>query len=855
MLSGTILGLKIRSLISSTIILVPKNFGKSTYATTPITNPTGYQSVAIIDELRCNMKKATDVLHQTALMLQSYFRIALRHLGKNKGFAFINIIGLASGMAIALLIGLWISDEIGFDHYSPNHSRIAVGMITQHAPGQRTYTGDIIATVMGGAFRTQYRDLFSRTALTHNGGDGILIANGTRIVTGDALWVQKELPDIFGFHILKGSTSGLKDPSTALISRSLAKSLFGDADPIGQSIKTYNQLDFRIGGVYDDLPRNTTFYHTALLLPWYNKANDYRVLNTDWDDHDSRLYVELAPHITAEAATLRIQDAPTAHIKEDQETALVYPLDKVHLYDHFTEGVPDGGGIRFVWLFGIIGVFVLLLACINFMNLSTARSEHRAKEVGIRKTIGSRSRQLVAQFLSESVLVAVLAFVISIALVALALPFFNSLSDKDMRIPWASPLFWMAALAFVFLTGLLAGSYPAFYLSRFRPVKVLKGSFRAGRYASLPRRILVVLQFTVSLSLIIGTIIVFRQVIFIKDRPVGYSRDGLLTISMNTPDIYQHYEALRTELIQSRLAENVAASDLTPTGFWNGNALDWRGKHREQDAIMFRNVDVTPDFGATIGWHIVKGRDFSRAFPTDSNAMILNVTAAKTIGIPNPIGETMRFDNHNYTVIGVAADMLTNNPYDTIQPAIFLGGRWVGNIIVRIEPGLSTQKALAAMEPIFKKYNPASPFTYRFIDEEYAAKFDAEQRIGHLAAVFTALAIFISCLGLFGLAAFVAEQRTKEIGIRKILGAGVINLWGLLSADFLRLTALSICIAMPLTWWAMHQWLENYAYHAALSWWIFASAGAGILVITLATVSFQSLRAAFMNPVRSLRSE
>ncbi len=564
----------------------------------------------------------------------------------------------------------------------------------------------------------------------------------------------------------------MNDPSTALISRSLAKALFGEANPIGRSIKIYNQLDFRIGGVYDDLPRNTSFYQTGLLLPWYNKANDYRSRNTDWDDHDSRLFVELAPNVTAEQATRRVRLAPTVHIKEDEETALVYPLDKAHLYGHFTEGIPDGGGIRFVWLFGIIGVFVLLLACINFMNLSTARSEKRAKEVGIRKTIGSRSRQLVAQFLSESLLVAILAFVLSIALVGLALPFFNQLSGKDMRIPWASPLFWMGALAFVFLTGLLAGSYPACYLSRFRPVKVLKGSFKAGRYASLPRRILVVLQFTVSLSLIIGTIIVFRQVLFIKDRPVGYTREGLLTVDMNTPDLGNHYEALRTELIQRGLAENVAASDLKPTGFWNGNPLDWRGKLREEDAIMFRNVDVTQDFGATIGWKIVKGRDFSRAYPTDSNAMILNVSAAKIIGISNPIGETMRFDKHNYTVIGVAADMLTNNPYDTIQPAIFLGGRWVGTIIVRIKPGLSTQTALTGMEAVFKKYNPASPFIYSFIDEEYANKFEAEQRIGRLAAVFTALAIFISCLGLFGLAAFVAEHGTKEIGIRKILGAG-----------------------------------------------------------------------------------
>lgn len=788
-------------------------------------------------------------------MLRSYFRSAFRHFTRNKGYSAINIVGLASGMAIALLIGLWIADELSFDDYSPNHSHIAVAMVTQRAPGQRTYTGDIIATVMGNTFRNQYHDLFSRTALTHNGGGGILIADGNKTVTGNALWVQQTLPDLFGFHILKGSSTALGDPSTALIARSLAKSLFGDADPIGRSIKTYDQLDFQIGGVYDDLPRNTTFYNIQLLLPWYNKANDYRVHNTNWDDHDSRLYVLLAPGVTAEQATQRVKSAPTPHVKDDLETALIYPLDRDHLYNNFTEGAPDGGRIRFVWLFGIIGAFVLLLACINFMNLSTARSEKRAKEVGIRKTIGSLHRQLITQFLSESVLVTFIAFGAAIVLVETGLPYFNDLAAKDMHIPWASPFFWLATLTFALFTGILAGSYPALYLSRFRPAKVLKGSFSTGRNASLPRRLLVVLQFTVSLALIIGTLIVFRQVGYIRDRPVGYSREGLVTVDMNTPDLYKHYEALRTELIQKGLAANMAASDLKPTGFWDGNPLEWRGMNPDQHSIMFRNVDVTPDYGATIAWKIVEGRDFSRAYPTDSSAMIMNETAAKIIGIPHPVGETMRFANRNYTVIGIAADMLTNNPYDTIQPAIFLGGSWVGTMILRIKPGLSTKTALSGMERVFKKYNPASPFIYNFVDKEYAAKFESEQRVGHLATVFTVLAIFISCLGLFGLAAFVAEQRTREIGIRKVLGASTLNVWGLLSKDFLRLTVISIVIATPLAYVGMHAWLQNYAYQAPLSWWIFASAGAGLLVITLVTVSFQSLRAALMNPVRSLRSE
>jgi putative ABC transport system permease protein len=788
-------------------------------------------------------------------MLKNYFLLAWRHLVKNKGYSFINIAGLATGMAIALLIGLWIRDELNFDHYTPNHSRIAVGMITQAAPGQKTYTGDVITNIMGTTFRSQYSDLFTRTAQYADGGTGILINSGDKTVTGSAIWAQTELPTMFGFRLLGGTLPSGKDPSTALISQSLATSLFGKADPIGKAIKVYNNVQFRVGAVYADLPRNTSFYNTQLVMPWYNQENHYHNSSTDWDDHSEYLYVELAPGVTAARATQRIQLLPTPHIKECHETALVYPLDREHLYYTDTDDQSSGGRIRYVWLFGIIGAFVLLLACINFMNLSTARSEKRAKEVGIRKTIGSLRQQLITQFLSESILVTFIALLFALLLVEFTLPYFNDLSAKDMHLPITNPVFWLITLGFAAFTGLLAGSYPAFYLSSFRPVQVLKGTFRAGRAASLPREILVVLQFTVSLTLVIGTIIVFRQVIVIKDRPVGYTREGLVIVSMNTPELQKHYEALRTELIQQGLAENVAASDMTPTGFGNGNGIEWPGKRPEQAPIMFRNVNITPDYGHTIRWTIVKGRDLSRDFPTDSNALVINEAAAKAIGVKDPIGLPMRFYGMPYTCVGIAKDMLANSPYDTIEPALFMGGRYVANIIIRIKPGLSTHTALAAMEPIFKRYNPASPFLYHFVSDDYATKFADEVRTGQLAAVFTALAIFISCLGLFGLASFVAEQRTKEIGVRKVLGAGLLTLWGLLSKDFLRLTLISMLISIPLAWWGMTNWLSNYHYQAPLSWWIFASACAGLLLITLITVSFQSLKAALMNPVKSLRSE
>ncbi len=789
-------------------------------------------------------------------MLRSYFRIALRQLLKNKGYTFINIAGLATGMAIALLIGLWIQDECSFNHYSPNHNRIAAGMIVQAAPGQPTYMGDVVTNIMGTTFRSQYKDLFTRTAQYADGGTGALINSGDKTVTANAIWAQSTLPSMFGFQLLRGSLPDERDPSTALISQSLATSLFGNSDPLGKTIKVANNVALRVGAVYSDLPRNTTFYNTQLVLPWYNQDNYYHNSSTNWDDHRLYLYVELAPGVTAAQATARINLLPTPHIKECRETALVYPLDREHLYYDSSEGNPEHSGrIRFVWLFGIIGAFVLLLACINFMNLSTARSEKRAKEVGIRKTIGSVRQQLIAQFLSESILVALIALFFALLLVEFSLPFFNELSAKDLRLPLSSPFFWLIALSFATITGILAGSYPAFYLSNFRPVQVLKGSFKVGRYASLPRQILVVLQFTVSLTLVIGTIVVFRQVLVIKDRPVGYTREGLINVSINTPELQKHYETLRTELIQNGLAANVAASDMTTTSFGNGNSIDWPGKRQDQQSQMFRNVNITPDYGRTIRWTVVKGRDLSRDFPTDSGALVINEAAAKFIGVKDPIGMPMNFYGMHYVCVGIVKNMLANNPYDSIEPALFMGGRYVSNIIIRIKPGLSTHTAIAGMEPIFKRYNPASPFLYRFVSDDYATKFAEEERTGQLAAVFTALAIFISCLGLFGLAAFVAEQRTKEIGVRKVLGASLATLWGLLSKDFLKLAVISMSISIPLAWYGMHKWLSGYNYHADLSWWIFAVACAGLLLITLVTVSFQSLKAALMNPIKSLRSE
>jgi ABC-type antimicrobial peptide transport system permease subunit len=804
-------------------------------------------------------------------MFRNYLTIAIRNLQKQRVHSFINIAGLATGMAMALLIGLWIADEFSFDHYHTNHRRIVQVMVRQEftgdmrrraiAGGYTAMAGYTISSALGPALRTGYDDIFQKTGMV-TGSESALLNVGDKAISVEGEWAQYTIPEIFTFHMVAGAAIALKDPSTVLISQSTANALFGHTDPIGKTIRRDNKSAFFVGGVYEDLPENSTFYQTGILLPWENSEVAWLNKNTDWSDHSAHLYALLAGNTTPEQATTRIKDLPLhgsfVQWKRDpevKETLMTYPLDRIHLHGDFNFGVPSGGRIQFVWFFGIIGTFVLLLACINFMNLSTARSEQRAKEVGIRKTMGSLRHQLIAQFLGESILLALLAFLLAVGLASLSLPFFNNIAAKKMHFPAESPAFWAIALGFTLLTGILAGSYPAFYLSAFKPVKVLKGILRAGGGATRGRQVLVTFQFTVSLALIIGTIVVFRQIQVAKDRPVGYTREGLITVPINTDTLQHQTNALRNELLATGMVANVAESSLPTTSFTYGNFMEWEGQTTEQKYVNFHNVNITPEFGPTVGWTVLQGRDLSRDFSTDSSAMVINESASKAAGFKNPIGQRVTFDGRPYTIVGVVNDMLANSPYDPIEPAIFLGYGGMGNFTIRIRPGKSMHAALAAIEPIFKKFNPASPFIYHFNDDEYAQKFAAESRIGNLAAVFAGLAIFISCLGLFGLASFVAEQRTKEIGIRKVLGAGVLSLWGLLSKEFLWLVCLSIFISMPLAFLGMHHWLQQYAYRTDLSWWIFASAGGGILLITLLTVSYQSLKAAFMNPVRSLRTE
>jgi ABC-type antimicrobial peptide transport system, permease component len=784
-------------------------------------------------------------------MFKNYLKVAWRNLLKNKLHAVINISGLAIGMAVALLAAFWIWDELTYDRYFDNHKKLAQVMVYQSSKG-RNVTTTSVSVPMGEALRTRYRQDFKYVSLT-SWNESYLVGIGDKKIFRNGMWVQGDFPEMFTLKMVAGTRKALNDPSSVLISASMAQALFGSKNALNQTVQVNNTISLKIAGVYEDLPHNTSFYDVHMLLPWTNQHNSQQY-QTKWDNHCAQLFVQLANGANLEKTSAKIQKLPTPEITAWYEDILLHPLDKKHLYSEFTNRVASGGPIEFVWLFGTIGVFVLLLACINFMNLSTARSEKRVREVGIRKTMGGVRQQLIAQFLSESVLLAFMSFMLSILLVQILLPFFNQLAGKEISTLWNLPVFWVLALLFALFTGLMAGSYPAFYLSGFNPIRVLKGVFRAGRMASLPRRVLVVLQFTVSVTLVIGTIVVFRQIQFAKDRPVGYNRAGLITMHMHTPEMQTKYEAIRTELLQTGMVENVARSSQSATYFSNNNNLSWREKD-PANVVFFRDVVVSPDFGATIGWKIKDGRDFSRDFPGDSASVILNEEGVKVTGFKNPIGEIITYHGERYTVIGVVNDMLTQSPYEPIEPAAFFMKGWTGTMTIRLKQGKPVHQALARVEAVMKQFDPGSPFDYKFVDEEYARKFTDEVRVGKLAGFFAILAILISCMGLFGLASFVAEQRTKEIGVRKVLGASVLQVCHLLTKEFMLLVGISLLIAMPLAWYGMYGWLQDYQYRTTLSWWIFAAAALGAIVITLLTVGFQGVKAGLMNPVKSLRTE
>lgn len=764
-------------------------------------------------------------------------------------------------MAVALLIGLWTYDELTFDTYHPNYDHIA--QVMQH----QTFNGKIGSqTANPAAMAEEIRNVYGsdfKYVLQSSWNFDHTLAYGEKMFSKPGSFFEPQVTDMLSLKMIKGSRDGLKkDMNSILLSASVAQAYFGEDDPLDKTLRIDNKSDVKVTGVYEDLPENTSLKDLKFILPWdlYLSLNPWiKQMENPWGSNFTQTYVQIADNADMEKVSARIKNVKLNKLPMDDRLAnpvvFLHPMKKWHLYSDFKDGVNVGGRVNNVWLFGITGVFVLLLACINFMNLSTARSEKRSKEVGIRKSIGSVRSQLIAQFFSESIMVSFFAFLLALILVLIALPSFNGVAEKKISILWSEPMFWLICVGFSIITGLFAGVYPALFLSSFQPVKVLKGTFKAGRLASLPRQVLVVIQFTVSITLIIGTMVVYKQIKHGQSRPIGYNRDGLITTSVNE-ERHKHFDVIRTELKNEGVIVEITESGSPTTQVWNTNGgFDWEGKDPDQ-AVDFPNNAVTYEYGKVIGWKIKEGRDFSREFISDSLAFILNESAVTFIGLKDPVGKVIRWEGKPYTIIGVVKDLLVQSPYQPVRPALWHLSRESENVfIIKLNPERSPQDALSEIEAVFKKYNPTAPFQSSFVDEEFARKFGNEKRVGTLAAFFTVLAILISCLGLFGLASFVAEQRTKEIGIRKVLGASVINLWRMLSKDFVVLVILSCLISIPLAWYELNNWLQDYEYRTDMPWWIFAFSGFGALIITLLTVSFQAIKAALMNPVKSLRSE
>jgi putative ABC transport system permease protein len=794
-------------------------------------------------------------------MFQNYLKTALRNLRRHKAHAAINIAGLTIGMAVALSIGIWIADELNFNKSIPRYDRIAQVFQASIQSGQKAVAwGEPVP--LAEELRTHYASNF-RYVVMGNWPGNHLMTMGTKVTTLFGRYMEGDAPYLLSLNMLRGSREGIREGYTIILSRSSATALFGDKDPMGGVVQIDNKQNLKVAGVYEDLPVNSSWGSLGWIASWpaYLAADpDIAKMTDPWGNNSWMVYTEIAPNTTMADVSAHIRLVKykncDAGSRQYHPELFLQPMSRWYLYSEFKNGINTGGRIQYVWLFGIIGVFVLLLACINFMNLSTARSERRAKEVGIRKAIGSSRGQLIWQFYMESVLMAGIALVLALLLGSIWLPAFNSVAGKEMRVPWGSGMFWVMGLGFCVVTGLIAGSYPALYLSSFQPVKVLKGTFKAGRLAALPRQVLVVLQFTVSVSLIIGTVVVFRQVQYAMDRPVGYDQNRLVSIYMFTKEIHQHFDAVRAELINKGAIEDMAEAGGPATAIWGTNGgFDWEGKDPNL-AVEFANTGVSTGYGHAVGWKFVAGRDFSKDFATDTVGFVINEAAAKYMGMRDPVGKIMKWDGQPFHIIGVIKDMLMESPYAPVMPSLFCLARDHDAFeMLRLNRNRSASSSLATIKSVFARYCPSQPFDYEFVDEAYAQKFGDEQRAGRLAAIFAVLAIFISCLGLFGMAAYMAEQRTKEIGVRKVLGAGILGLWGMLSKDFVVLVGVALLIAIPLSWYGMHQWLLGYEYRSGMAWWIFAATAAGAILITLLTVSVQAVRAAMVNPIRSLRTE
>ncbi|AYL94842.1 ABC transporter permease [Mucilaginibacter celer] len=786
-------------------------------------------------------------------MIGNYIKTTVRGLMKNRAYSFLNIVGLAIGVACASMIFLWVQDELTFNHNFVKRDNLYTVFENQTYDG-KTSTFRATPGPMAEALRAEIPGI--KNAARTAGSDKAVFALGDKVINEDGSYADPQIFSMLKLPFVQGDeNNAFRELHSVVISTTMAKKFFGDANPIGKTLKMNNEREFTVTGVFADLPKNSTF-QTQWLAPLKN-IDHMQPWMQNWGANWARTYVELEPSADINAVNKKLEHYIGSKKEGNNTVSFLFAMNDWNLRDKFTDGKMDGGRIEYVRLFSAIAFIILIIACINFMNLSTARSEKRAKEVGVRKVMGAGKGKLVAQFIGEAVIMAFIAVIVAVLLVYAALPTFNNMVQKELDIDLLQPLHLFYLLSIGLVTGLLAGSYPAFYLSSFNPISVLKNiKLPSATGAGFIRQSLVVIQFSVSIILIIGTVIIYQQIQHVKSRKMGYDKDNLVYVDTKGK-ITDHFAAVNAELKQTGVVADASLSEYDVLQIWsNTDNYTWDGKDPSKNPLITIE-NVSPQFVSTMNMKLLAGRDFYANAKPDSNNVIINEAFAKQMGKAGHVGGIIRDGGGaRFQVAGIIKDFLYNDMYVSGAPLMLFSHPQNNNVLtIRFKQGVNLTDALAKAEAVYKRANPGYPFDYKFVDADFDQLFKTENLTGKLAGVFASLAIMISCLGLFGLAAYTAERRIKEIGIRKVLGASVAGLTGLLSRDFLKLAAISCLIAFPVAWYAANNWLQNYQYRVTVHWWVFAAAGIAAIVIALATVSFQAVKAALSNPVKSLRSE
>ena len=788
-------------------------------------------------------------------MFRNYFKIAIRNLTRNAVYSFINIGGLAIGLASSILILLWVADELSFDSFHENANDLSQVWVNAKFDGSvSTYNSVPYPTY------TEIRSADSRiknTCVTNWGGTSLLALGETRFKK-KSYYVSEEYLEMFRFPLVQGDAATvLDDPASIVLTEATAQALFGDENAMGQIIRVDNNTDLKVTGILKNIPSNSSFEFDCLISHKQLESQDwFKDEGASWDNYSFQVFAELQPGTLKEEVDGNLKDflASKGQIDIVREMFL-HALPDWRLYSNFENGKISGGRMDYVQGFSLIAIFVLVIACINFMNLATARSERRAREVGVRKSVGSRRHELIIQFLGESVLITLLAFVIALFLVELSLPLYNNLTEKKLFLDYSNPMFWALSLLVVVVIGVISGSYPALYLSAFSAVRVLKGRVIEGRSAASPRKVLVIVQFLVSMLLIISTFVITEQISYVKQRDLGYSQENLITIPF-TDDIGKNFKVIKQELVSSGAVASITRSNSPITEVYSNNFLDWPGKPKDQK-VVFITIATEQDYTKTMGIKVLEGRDFID--DRDSTSVLVNQAAVDVMGLDHVIGTKVGYwgNENRSTIVGVIENVTMGSPYRSASPMfVTYVPSWSNAVTLRLEATTDISGAMAKVENVFKKYNPAYPFEYTFVDQEFAKKFATINLISTLSRMFAVLAIIITGLGLFGLASFMAEQRTKEIGIRKVMGASVTSLVTLITKEFSWLVIIALVLASPITWWLMTKWfLSRYAYRIDFPWWTLLLGGAIALVFALLIVGTQALKAATANPANSLRSE